>query len=102
MSVLNLRRRTDSIQRDQRAQLESTALIADGVQAIHLFYVYQPLRRGDLVFHQGKQVTAAGQYLYLAPALAEQGRYLVCLGWAGVIKRSHGCLLLVRPTRGRA
>jgi hypothetical protein len=85
--------RADSIQRDQCAQMERALIRADGMEPFHGLDVHQPFGRGDFIFHQGEQVTAAGQNFHFAPALAEQRGHLVWSGGRGVIKRSHCCLL---------
>src|SRR5207248_6982840 len=87
-------------QRSERANTQRVIHDARTAQLFDPLDIDQAVRCGDVVLHQRNQVGAAGENLNLSPLAAEQRCYLVFAGWAGKLKRSHGCLLDSGP-RGR-
>jgi len=78
--MLCQRCRADSIQGRQRAQAERTMVGADGMQPFHGLNVYQPFRRGDLIFPSGRADHCRRQNFYFAQLLPSRAGT-----WSGVV-----------------
>src|SRR5262249_42483089 len=95
----DLRRIRYSVQSDQSADLDPTTFVADGVHPRKLLDVDHPLRRDQVIFHEGQQIGSAGKDLGVTPIRRQQAQRLLHRVRAHVLEAVHALSPFCAPPK---